>query len=329
MDLMNLITQKYLTAWANEFDYEEALKGFIGTQLFPVVKEENIKLAVLRMAQEFTIPVAAQVHALDTEARIGDRPNLEEFITEQFYVKEKLEIGESLMKMKNLAAKDKDIVNAIFKDVNNLITRILTRLEVMAMELVATGEITIKENNVDTKVSYGLPDKQKFTFEGWSNPSTPIISQIEKAQKKSPFKFQRAIMSNEVASYIRQNAQLGGFLKDQYVSNTLVKTWLKENLGFDVVIDDRVYKEAALATDHKRFFPEESITFLTTDTPLGATFSAPTPIEEFGLATDQRGLVAVTRTHEVDPVKLWTIAGGMFVPTPRDISEFWIGKVKK
>ena len=63
----------------------------MGQLLFPAEKTNNIKIATKTLVSNGTLPVMAQVHALDTEARIGDRTNYKELEVEKLLIKEKLE----------------------------------------------------------------------------------------------------------------------------------------------------------------------------------------------------------------------------------------------
>ena len=62
-----------------------------GSCFFPAEKTNNIKIATKTFVSNGTLPVMAQVHALDTEARIGDRTNYKELV-EKLLIKEKLNL---------------------------------------------------------------------------------------------------------------------------------------------------------------------------------------------------------------------------------------------
>ena len=92
-DYLGMIDKELLVAVSNDFDYLEATKDFIGMRFFPMVKTENMKLAVIQLTEKGKVPVMALIHALDTEARIGDRPNPESVNYELFLIKDKLNQG--------------------------------------------------------------------------------------------------------------------------------------------------------------------------------------------------------------------------------------------
>ncbi len=54
-------------------------------RLFPDVKTEFIEAEYLRLMQGQNLPTAAFVHALDTEAVIGQRPSFEKVLQEKLF----------------------------------------------------------------------------------------------------------------------------------------------------------------------------------------------------------------------------------------------------
>ena len=150
MNYLGLLEGKQWIAISEDFDYVRATKDFVGLKLFPMVRTENMKLAVADLVEGADVPVMALVHALDTEARIGDRPDFQEIEYELLLVKEKLNQGEALRKkLKDLGMsnEEKTIMNAVFNDAANLISRVITRFEVAACEALATAKMTVNENN--------------------------------------------------------------------------------------------------------------------------------------------------------------------------------------
>ena len=78
-DFLKILKGEQLVQISNDFDYVSATENFIGLKLMPMVRTENMKVAMYNLLKGSEIPVIALVHALDSEARIGDRPNFEEF----------------------------------------------------------------------------------------------------------------------------------------------------------------------------------------------------------------------------------------------------------
>ena len=99
-DYLGMLKGEQLISLSDNFDYVTATADFVGLKLFPAVKTDNMKLAIAQLTKGGKIPVMALVHALDTEARIGDRPNYETINVELMLIKEKLnKVRSSMIKV--------------------------------------------------------------------------------------------------------------------------------------------------------------------------------------------------------------------------------------
>lgn len=120
MDYLGLLKGEQWIEISEDFDYMRATQEFVGLKLFPMVKTDNMKLAIADLVEGADVPVMAVVHALDTEAKIGDRPDYEELNFELFLVKEKLNQGEALRKKLmdfGLSREEKAVLNAVYNDI--------------------------------------------------------------------------------------------------------------------------------------------------------------------------------------------------------------------
>lgn len=335
MDILSLITNEQLAEFASAYKYE---KNFMGEKLFPSRKTNDIKVAIRKLVENGNLPVMAQVHAFDSEARIGDRPNFEEIKLEKVLIKEKLPLGERIAEYLGSNATKGDVIDFIYDDANNLISRNLTRAEVARMELLATGSVTYKENNVSNTVSYGVPAANiATTTANWASAAGDIIGDIEAviaAAKAKGYKVVRAITSSTVISYMLKNTAIKGFWATSIVPLTEARllAWLNENYGIEFVVNDDMYKLAANASGTKRFFPELKIAFLTTRGTVGASLYGVTPEERQELSTDfsvrENMLVTLTRWKEPDPATVWMKGSSEFVPVLADPNGLFIRTVK-
>ena len=87
MNILNLITDKDRLEFSENYNYKT---NFALSSLFPSRKSKNLKVDVTRLVENGSLPVMAQFHALDTEARIGDRTNYRQIEFEKLMIKEKL-----------------------------------------------------------------------------------------------------------------------------------------------------------------------------------------------------------------------------------------------
>ena len=334
MDLLNLIDKKDWISFGENYNYK--MTGFMGQALFPVRKTNNIKLAMRQLVEDGDLPVMAQVHALDSEARIGDRPNYVELELEKFFIKEKLNQGERIEYFKRDGLTEtKDLIDFIYRDAANLVARVLVRTEVMAMELLSTGKISINENNVKVTVDYKIPDKHKIVFQDWKTASHDILGdlvQLQKIAKNDGKTIVRAITSDKIIGYMMKNTTIKSFWnnKDFPMTENRMLAWIEENYGIEFITNDDVYKTSALGTEKKRFFNEDTISFVSTRGALGEGLFAPTP-EELKLVDtrkSERMLVTITQWETEDPATTWTKASAWYVPVLKDINGLFIAEVK-
>lgn len=328
-DYLGMIDKELLVAVSNDFDYLEATKDFIGMRFFPMVKTENMKLAVIQLTEKGKVPVMALIHALDTEARIGDRPNPESVNYELFLIKEKLNQGEALKKLllNGMMNPDKqEALRRIYDDAANLISRVLTRIEAMACEVLSTAKLTIAENNVAKVVDYGLPATHRMAVNGWSNPATNILADLVDIQTRAKNKIVRAVMTSKIMGYLQKNTGLNSLAATLGViaSVKFVKEYILQQLGIEIIVYDGSYRLSALDDTEYYFLNEDVVTFLTTDEVLGRTFFTYTPEEDAGIIDRLEGFVAVTQYSTPDPVATWTKASAIAFPCPADIYQMYI-----
>ena len=328
-DYLGMIDKELLVAVSNDFDYLEATKDFIGMRFFPMVKTENMKLAVIQLTEKGKVPVMALIHALDTEARIGDRPNPEGVNYELLLIKEKLNQGEALKKLllNGMMNPDKqEALRRIYDDAANLISRVLTRIEAMACEVLSTAKLTIAENNVAKVVTYGLPETHRMTVNGWSNPATNILADLVDIQTRAKNKIVRAVMTSKIMGYLQKNTGLNSLAATLGViaSVKFVKEYILQQLGIEIIVYDGSYRLSALDDTEYYFLNEDVVTFLTTDEVLGRTFLTYTPEEDAGIIDRLEGFVAVTQYSTPDPVATWTKASAIAFPCPADIYQMYI-----
>lgn len=332
-DYIKMIDKEQLVSISNDFDYLVATKNFIGLKFMPMVRTENMKLAVAQMSTYGGVPVMALIHALDSEAKIGDRPIVEGFNYELLYIKEKLNQGEALKKLLTTGLMNNDkteMLRRIYDDAANLISRVLTRVEALVCEFISTAKLTINENNVAKVIDYQLPVTHRMTVQAWSNVATNILSDLAKIQKAAKGKIVRAIMTSKVMGYITANTNLATFaaLTGDMVTEMWAKSYILAKLGIEIIVYDGDYRLSALEEASYYFLDEDTITFFTTREIIGQTFVTSTPAEDFGIVDGITGFVAVTQHMGNDPVALWTVAGAIALPCPFDIRQMYICTVE-
>lgn len=333
MDYLTMLKPEEIIEFTDNLSYTT---NFIGDKLFPNVKSGNLKVAMRRIMDGATVPVMAQVHSLDTEARIGDRPNFEELSFEKLFIKEKLNQTERMAEFIDSGASAGQIKNLIFDDIANLVSRVLTRVEVMKMEYLATGKVTVNENGVLTSVDYRVPVANQINGFGGLIDEFGAVGAIETAKtraKTKGYNLQRAFCSSDfITNVLCKDDTILGFISNANVVPTEknVRAWVKDNFGIEFVPIDDVYKTSVHSTDVLRFFPSNVISFVGTRDTLGNAVFGVTP-EERRLRngkTSEKALVTTTQWINEDPVAVWTKASAIALPVPKDPNGLFICKLQ-
>lgn len=332
MDVLSLIKTQDLATFAESYNYN---KNFMGQKLFTPVKTDNLKISYEQLVEGGELPVMAQVHALDTEARIGERVNFTKFELEKLLIKEKLPTSERVAYYLRNGGSDSGVVRYIFNDAANLLSRVITRTEVANMELLSTGKITINENNAKFDVDYGF--KNKISLTGWEDAGHGIIADLVAVQKKAQskgWKVVRAITSSTIIGYMLANTEIKGFWANKVapLTQTSLLSWLDEYFGIEFVVNDEVYKVNPNDTKAKRFFDENAICFLGTRGSLGRGFFGVTPEEiqltgKIGHDVKSSAYCTLTMWAKDDPAITYTKATGMYLPAPTSINNMIIASV--
>lgn len=329
-DLLKTLEHEELVKISYDFDYLSVTKDFVGLKLLPMIKTDNMKVAIYNLMKGAEVKVSALVHALDSEARIGDRPEYEQIRAELFLIKEKINQGEELRKkIKDLGmnASDNAIVLAIYDDIANQISKVLVGFERRACELLATGKLTINENGAVKNVTMGFDEKtNKVALSGWSSAKHDIVADLIALNKKSGNKIKRIIISPEIMAFILNNEKLNtiasnnvnqGYLTDDFAIDYIKRVTKIE----DIKVDDRTYKLSYKDKKEYRYFPQATLIALTSVGEVGNTIMTSTPIEDGNTADGEYGFVAVSQWRTEDPVTSWTKAEGVGLPVIPDINN--------
>lgn len=329
-DLLKTLKHEELVKISADFDYLSVTQDFVGLKLLPMVRTENLKVAIYNLMKGADVRVSALVHALDSEARIGDRPEYEEIRAELLLIKEKINQGEELRKkIKDLGmdSSDNAIVLAIYDDIANQISKVLVGFERRACELLSTGKVEINENGAVKTVTMGFNEStNKVAFTGWADPTHDIVGDIVALNKKAKGKIRRLILSPERMANILNNNKLNsiaaadvnqGYLTEDYAINFIKRIAKIE----DIKVDDRTFKLSYKDNTEYRYFPQNTVVALTSVGTVGQTLMTSTPIEDGNTVDGKYGFVAVSQWKSEDPVTSWTKAEGVGLPVIPDINN--------
>ena len=333
MDYLKSLEQKELVKISNTFNYLSVTDSFVGLRLMPMFKTENMKLAMYELLEGHDIPVTALVHALDSEARIGDRAEFEEINFELCLIKEKINQGEELKKkVKDLGMSTENDARilAIYNDIANQISKVLVGFERRACELLSTGKNLINENGAVKTIDHKLSTKNKIDFTGWADPSHDILADLVALKEASNNKIVRQIVSSKVMGYILANNKINEIAGKAgvYVTRKWAMNYIFDNFDIDFIVDDRTYKFSHKDTKQYRFFDEMTVISLTTRGEIGKTLMTSTPTEDFAEVDESYGFVAVDQYIDHDPKALWTLAEGLGLSVIPNINQtLYISKI--
>ena len=147
-------------------------------QVIDDTKTDNLVAEWESLAAEFQIPVMAQFHGFDTEAKTTFRVPIDRHNIEKGLIKVKINQSERMRTLLRSGVQNDDLYDYIIRDGIRLSDQVVTRSKVAKNELLATGKVTIKENNLNLTVDYGVPNANTSLTLDLSS-SADIISQIQ------------------------------------------------------------------------------------------------------------------------------------------------------
>lgn len=339
-NVLETIDAKERLTFSQNFD---VARPTVLDRLFPDVKTEFIEAEYLRLMQGQNLPTAAFVHALDTEAVIGQRPSFEKVLQEKLFIKEKINQSEKLQMLINKGVPDDEgLIRWVFDDMTRLSESVVTRTLVAKGQVMSSGIMKIKENKLDMTIDFGIPSEQKIDFGDWSKPDYDIFGDLEKAvalltaQGITP---NRMLTSGTQISRMRRNKSMQtavlGAANARLLTKSELDNLLMEEFGLTLEKCDEQFGfiKGDGSRGTQRYFKEDKLTIYTSDPSgrIGTGLWGPTPEEleyrQF-IEKENRSFVTVTMWATQDPVAKWTKASGMFVPVLPNPYGIVIGTVK-
>lgn len=324
MDVLELFKSETVLNYVKERQY----KPLLGETLFPEVKHDTLEFSYLVGAS--SLPVIASAHAFDTEAEIGSREAAKQAL-EAAYVKRKMQLTEKdliALKFPRTEGEKKYLMGRVFNDIDNLVAGVKARIEVMRMEALTTGKVTLNENGLNMSVDYQVPDNHQESLSGtdlWTDPNADIIGDLERWQNSLDEKATRALTSTKVLTQILRNSKIIGYLfgKDsgRIPTRQDLNAFLQQHdLPTIAVYDSKYRKQNANGTyTTHRYFGENKFVMFGANT-LGETLYGPTPEEsrmilEGADVSSVEKVIAMVYEEGKDPISTWTKAAATAIPS--------------
>lgn len=318
--------------------------------LFGDDKTDNLVAAWESIAAEYQIPVMAQFHGFDTEAQTTFRVPIDNHNIEKGLIKVKINQSERMRALLRAGVRNDQMYDYVINDGVRLADQVVTRTKVAKNELMATGKVTIKENNLDLTVDYNVPAAQTaYTLD--LGPTADIASQlqtiIDDASEKG-ITITGMMTSKKNITKMRRNAGLqtdinGNIGDGQLVRSSSLEAYLEEEFGISrIITNDLTYGASAVigsdgrpSVATRRYFPVNKVTFFATNPGgrMGIGLWGNPPEVDAGQfmevsTSGQSPYVYISQWMEKDPAVLWTKASALFMPVLYNPNSLFIASVQ-
>lgn len=318
--------------------------------LFDDEFSENIMARWQTIASEYQTPVMAHYHGFDTESNTTFRIPVDTHNIEKGLIKVKLNQSERLRELMNSGVQKDALYDYVLADGVRLADQVVTRTKVAKNELLATGKVTIKENNLDLTVDYGVPDKHlniKFPI----NDNTDVLALFQKIVDTATLAgvtLTGMVTSRQVISKLRTNKSVQTAINGNLGQGAMVRrdslyNFLSDEYGLNnIITNDLTYGASAKidpATDRpvitqQRYFPADEIAFFGTANnmaKMGSGLWGLPPevsiLDSNATASADNRYVYVSQWPEKDPAVVWTKASALFMPVLYDPNSLFTAKV--
>lgn len=319
--------------------------------LFTDDKTDNLVAAWQSIANEYQIPVMAQFHGFDTEAQTTFRVPVDNHNIEKGLIKVKINQSERMRALTRAGVQNDEMYDYVINDGIRLADQVVTRTKVAKNELMATGKVTIKENNLDLTVDYGVPGANlEYTIDFGAGASSDVPSQIQAIIDDATEKgviINGILTSRKNITKLRQNADVqklinGNSSVGALVNRSSLEAYLEEEFGISRVIEnDLTYGASAVvgadgrpSISTKRYYPKDKITFFATNPGgrMGIGLWGNPPEVDAGQfmevnTSSQSPYVYISQWMEKDPAVLWTKASGLFMPVLYNPNSLYVASI--
>lgn len=303
------------------------------------IKTDNIMAEWETIKSQYLLPTMAYFHGFDTEAHTAIRMPIETHNIEKGLIKEKINQSERLRSLwEHGVQRESQLYEYTVNDALHRADAIITRSKVAKYEIMATGKMTIKENNLDLSVDYGVPaDQLNIQIDVGDGAETDVLSQIQAivdqaadlgvvitgmmttgkviTKLRNNAGLQKAINGNIGAGVQLRRSALESYLQDEYGISQLINADLRYNVVEGINADG-----SPKIVTH-RYYPEDKITFFAASVggKLGTgLWGNPPEADRTDLepanVSNRSPYVWICQKAEWDPKVIWTKASALYIP---------------
>lgn len=321
MSIFDLITSARLASYWEL--YVQDREPYMFEELFPNEQKLGLTIEWLRGANG--IPKVLKLSALDVEAIPRSRIGFDHYMAQMPFFKESKFVDETLRQQLNMVLESGQqayidiIMNRIFSDEMELIEAAAAQRERMRAMLLTSGVISVSSNGQRYDYDYGVPTSHKVTVtKSWSDPTADIIGDIragiDKIVEDTGVTVTRAVTTSKVIGYMRVNKAIKDTILvltdgSGYVSDNKILNYISDELGIDVVKNDKRYVDESGQTQR---YVDDDLFVMFPSGQLGTTWFGTTPEQSDLLSSSVANVsivdtgVAVTTMQKADPVNVET-----------------------
>lgn len=320
------------TYWKVAEQYREP---YFGESKFPAQKKLGLDLAWIKGARK--APVALQLSAFDAKAIPLSRQGFEKMIAEMPFFKNSKNIDEKQRQELNLvlASGKQNIIDLVVKNIYNdkltLLESARLAVEMMRMQVLTTGAVSIASNGQTYSFDYGVPADQKvapsvkWDVVATADPVTDINGWLDLVEQRTGTRPSEMLINGTTLGALGKVAAIKNAMYvfangTVNITKDRVKTFLEEETKTTIYVYNKGYNNPE-TNEFVKFIPDGTVVFMPSSA-LGNTYFGTTP-EESDLmagATDAEVEivdtgVAITTHKEVDPVNVQTKASMICLPS--------------
>lgn len=312
-------------------------------------RTNNIMASWQSISAEYQIPIMANFHGFDTEANKTFRVPIDTHNIEKGLIKVKINQSERMRELIRSGVRENELTDYVLNDGIRLADQVVTRSKVAKAEMVATGKVTIKENNLNLTVDYGVPADQldiSINFGDDDDIPSQIQDIVDKAAEKG-ITLTGFVTARKNITKLRQNKAIqgainGALMQGALVNRTALNAYMEDEFGLtSIITDDLTYgiddgfgEDGRPKVKQARYFPADKISFFAAN-PGGrigtGLWGDPPEVDIPNFypvnASGESPYVYVTQKMEWDPAVLWTKASGIFIPLLYNPNSLWTGKI--
>lgn len=307
--------------------------------LFDDIQTPHLVATYHTLASQYQIPQMAQFHAFDVPAQKSIAAPIDEHNVEKGLIKVKRNTSELLRQLASRGVTaESELYNSVMDFAYDLASQVVTRSKIARAEVMATGKMTISENNLSEVVDYGVPaENTSLVIDLGAGADKTVTEQIQEIVDKaadSGVTLSGIVTSRSALTKLRSNDSVqkainGAAMVGVLVSNAALAAWFDAEFGISSIItDDQSYstpwevgQDGRPVVNTQRYYPKDKITFYGTGNGmlLGSSLWGLPPETDITAYADVQGssaspYVYITQWAEQDPAVLWTKASALYVP---------------